>query len=162
MSWASYRIEHRDSNGFFVLDYLSPKDLEASMGDDEGYRRFFYSLYRCQPDEANDFNRRRFLIAEKYPALVIDVGDYFILTGQAACEILSTHYYSLSIIEDYDQKIKDYYFGRYEEVLSFHQRTQSLPIPINLTEGQLGTDSNIGALIHEAVLHGMLRVSKSD
>jgi len=162
MSGDSYRIEHRDYRGFFVIDYLSPKDLEASMGDDEGYRRYFYSLYRCPPDEVNDFNRRRVSIAEKYPAFVIDVGDFFILTGQAACEILSTHYYSMSIIEDYDQKIKDYYFGRYEEVLSFHQRTQSLPIPINLTEGQLGTDSNIGALIHEAVLHGMLRVSKSD
>jgi len=91
MSGASYRIEHRDSRGFFVLDYLSPKDLEAIMGDDEGYRRYFYSLYRFSPDEDNDFNRRRAETSKKYPELVLDVGGYFVLTGQAACDILSTY-----------------------------------------------------------------------
>jgi len=162
MSGTAYKIAYRNSQEFCGLYYYSPKDLESSIGDDEDYRRYFYSLYRCSPDEDNDFNRRRNEIADKYPELVVYVGDYFVLTGQAACEILSTYYYSLSIIDDYDRQTKDYYFGRYESVLSYHQRTQSLPFPIILTEGQLGTDSNIGALIHEAVLCGMLRVSKSD
>lgn len=131
MSGTEYKIEYKNSEGFCGLDYSSPKDLESSMGDDEDYRRYFYSLYRCSPDEDNDFNRRRAEIAQKYPELVLDVGEYFVLTRQAACEILTTYYYSLSIIDDYDRQTRDYYFGRYEGVLSFHQRTQSLAIPIN-------------------------------
>jgi hypothetical protein len=137
---------------------MSPKEQEAELRTEEDFKRYYYSLYRCLPNEKNDFNNRRNQIRIKYPELVILFGNYFVLTGNAACEVLSTYYYSLSLLEDYNDEEKNYYIERYETVKEKHRKSQSLDVPINLTEGQLGTDNNIEFYVKEAVINKLLTV----
>ena len=148
-----------NSDSYCGLEYMSPKEQEAELRTEEDFIRYYYSLYRCLPNEKNDFNNRRNQIRIKYPELVIPFGNYFVLTGNAACEILSTYYYSLSLLEDYNDEEKNYYIERYETVKEKHRKSQSLEVPINLTEGQLGTDNKIEFYVKEAVINKLLTVS---
>ena len=156
-----YKINFANSDGYCGLEYKSPKELESEISSDEDFHKFFYTLYRCPPYERNDFNHRRNQIRIKFPELVIPVGNNFILVGEAAYEILSTYYYSRSLIEEYDEGVKKYYFKRYEQVKEIHKESQSLPVKIDLTEGQLGTDKDYDFYIKQAVLYKLLTVWKT-
>ncbi len=153
-----YKMNFSNSDSYCGLEYMSPKEQEAELRTEEDFKRYYYSLYRCLPNEKNDFNNRRNQIRIKYPELVILFGNYFVLTGNAACEVLSTYYYSLSLLEDYNDEEKNYYIERYETVKEKHRKSQSLDVPINLTEGQLGTDNNIEFYVKEAVINKLLTV----
>jgi len=153
-----YKMKYENAEEFCGLEYKSPKAQEAELSSDEDFNKYFYSLYRCMPYEQCEFNDRRNEIKEKYPNLVIPVGNNFVLTGVAACEILSVYYYSLSLIEEYDEDVKKYYFKRYETVKEAHETSQSLEI--DLTEGQLGTDNDFDFYIKEAVVNKTLSVWK--
>ena len=155
-----YKMDYVNSEGFCGLEYKSPKEQESEISSDEDFNKYFYSLYRCMPYEKCEFNTRRNKIRLKYPDLVIPIGNNFILTGQAACNILSVYYYSLSLIEDYEEDVKRYYFKRYERVIKAHEDAKSLLIGIDLTEGQLGTDRDFEFYIKEAVLNKTLNVWK--
>ncbi len=89
---------------------------------------------------------------------MIPFGEYFILTGQAAYEIMSTYYYTLSLVTEFSEKEKNYYFDRFNSVKQMHEKSQSLPFPIDMTEGQLGTDENIEFYIKEAIINKLLSV----
>jgi hypothetical protein len=157
-----YKVNLNNGSGSVGVEVLTPGQLEQQMTTEEDYKRYFYSLYRCSPDEKSDFNYRRNAIKEKYPDLVISFGKYFSLQGVAAYEILSSFYYSLSLIEEYDQETQDYYFNRYEEVKDAHESSQSLPFPINLTEGQLGTDHKFNFYLKEMLVNRQLLIELID
>jgi hypothetical protein len=157
-----YKMDYQNSEGYCGLEYKSPKEQEVEINSNEDFNKYFFSLYRCMPNEECDLNTRRNKLRIKHPELVIPVGDNFVLTGQAACEILSAHYYSLSLVEDYEEDVKKYYFKRYETVKDVHNRAKSLPIPMDLTEGQLGTDRDFDFYIKEAIVNKMLSVWKDE
>ena len=156
-----YKMDFENSDGYCGLEYKSPKELESEISSDEDFYKFFYSLYRCLPNERNDFNNRRNQIRIKYPELVIPVGNNFILIGEAAYEILTAHFYSLSLIVECEEDVKKYYFKRYEQVKEIHKQSQSLPVKIDLTEGQMGTDKDFEFYIKQAVLNKLLTVWKT-
>lgn len=156
-----YKMNYANAEGYCGLEYKSPKELESEIGSEEDFNNYFYSLYRCYPYESNEFVNRRNKIKDKYPELVVPVGNNFVLTGQAAYEILSAYYYSQSLVEDYEEDVKNYYFKRYEQVKETHETTQSLLVKIDLTEGQLGTDKDFEFYIKEAVVNKMLNVWKA-
>ena len=156
-----YKMDYANSEGYCGLEYKSPKELEAEINSEEDFSRYFFSLYRCLPNERNEFTNRRNQIRIKYPELVIPIGSNFVLTGQAAYEILSAYYYSQSLVEGYDEDVKGYYFKRYEQVKEAHEKSQSLLVGIDLTEGQLGTDKDFDFYIKEAVVNKMLTVWKA-
>ena len=153
-------MNYVNAEGFCGLEYKSPKEKELEINSDKDFDNYFYSLYRCLPNEQCEFNTRRNQIRIKYPDLVIPIGKNFVLTGKAAYEILSIYYYSQSLTEDYEEDVKKYYFKRYEDVKKSHERSQSLQIKIDLTEGQLGTDGDFDFFIKEAVVNKMLNVWK--
>jgi len=153
-----YKIDYFNSDGYCGLEYKSPKEQESELNSKDDFERYFYSLYRCTPSEQNDFNARRNQMRNKYPKLVIPFGAYFILTGQAAYEIMSTYYYTLSLVAEFSEKEKNYYFDRFNSVKQMHEKSQSLPFPIDMTEGQLGTDENIEFYIKEAIINKLLSV----
>jgi hypothetical protein len=157
-----YKINYSNHPSFCGLDYKSPKQLENEMNTYEEFNHFYFNLYRCLPDEECEFNKRRQAIKEKYPDKVIQFGDYYVLNGVAAYEIISAFYYSLSLVEDYEEDVKKYYFKRYEQVKQAHKSAQSLPIPIDLTEGQLGTDSDIEFFVNEAIISRQITVWKNE
>ena len=153
-----YKMNYINAEGYCGLEYKSPKEQEAEIGNEEDFNNYFYGLYRCLPNEKCEFNTRRNQIRIKHPELVIPIGNNFVLTGQAAYEILSVYYYSQSLMEDYEEDVKKYYFKRYEDVKKAHENAQSLRIAIDLTEGQLGTDRDFEFYIKEAVVNKMLNV----
>jgi hypothetical protein len=153
-------MDYQNSEGYCGLEYKSPKEQEVEINSNEDFKKYFFSLYRCMPNEDCDLNTRRNKLRIQHPKLVIPVGDNFVLTGQAAYEVLSAHYYSLSMVEEYEEDVKNYYFKRYETVKKVHDRAQSLPVPIDLTEGQLGTDRDFDFYIKEAIVNQMLSVWK--
>ena len=153
-----YKMSYMNATGFCGLEYRSPAQLESQMNSPEDFRHFYFALYRCSPDEDNEFNKRRTEVSIKYPKLVIPLGNYYVLEGHAASEILSTFYHSLTLCDDIDDEAKSYYVSRYETVIEINRKAQALPIPLNLTEGQLGTDRTIERMVHEAVLCRQLTV----
>ncbi len=153
-----YKMNFSNSDGYCGIEYKSPKDQEAELQTEEDFHRYFFSLYRCSPTERNEFNNRRNQVRIKYPKMVIPFGSNFILTGQAAYEIMSAYYYSLSLVEGYTKEEKNYYFGRYESVKLMYEKSQSLPVPINLTEGQLGTDEMVAFYFKEAIINRLISV----
>jgi hypothetical protein len=155
-----YKINYFNEPGFCGLEYKSPKQLEAEMSSYEEFAKFYFNLYRCLPDEDNEFNKRRHSIKEKYPDKVVILGEYYVLFGVAAYEILAAFYYSLFLIEGSDDVEKKYYFRRYERIKEAHNKSQSLPKPIDLSEGQLGTDEDISFFINEAIKSRQITIWK--
>ena len=155
-----YKLDFENSNDFCGLEYQSPAEMEASVSDDRSFKKYYFGIYRCSPDEKNEINILRVSVKEKYPDLVIPVGAHFILSGKAACKVLSSYYYSRSLLEDQPQIHAAYYKQRYESVAKRHDDSQSLPKPINLTEGQLATDFDSEFYIKIAVLEKRLTLWK--
>ncbi len=154
-----YKIKLSNSDEYCSIDCTSPKQLEQNLNSMHDYEKYFFSLYRCFPYDDNDFIKRRNLIREKFPDLVIAFGDYYILTGQAASEVLTTFYYSHTLIDEYDDALKNYFWKRYNSTKEKHQNSQSLPFPINLTEGQLGTDEDIEIFFKQSLISYSITVS---
>ncbi len=131
--------------------YKSPSLLESSIFTEDDYRKFHFALYGCAPDEEGGINERRREISIKYPEKTVPCGRYFILTGVAAFEALSAFYYSIHLVETLPEDLRAYYLERFEQIKEMHQRSQSLPVPIDLTEGQFGTDKRMEIYVNEAI-----------
>lgn len=149
-----HKVYFSNDSSYCGIAYKSQKQLESEIVSDDDFKKYYFSLYRCSPDEDNDFNRRRTGIKNIHPDLSIPVGKYFILLGQAAHEILDLYYYSLSVFEDLDEKSKQYYARRCETVKIKHERARSFSI--DLTEGQLGTDDDIEFYITKAFANNQI------
>jgi hypothetical protein len=124
--------------------YTSPSILERTISTEDDYRRLHFALYRCSPDDICGINERRKELSIKYPSKTIPCGRYFILIGVAAAEALSAFYYSMHLAETLPEYLRSYYLERFEKIQEMHQRSQSLPTPVDITEGQFGTDKKMG------------------
>jgi len=147
------------------IGFLTPAQLEAEMASEQDYYGYYYSLYRCLPSDNNELNKRRDQIKERFPQLSINLpfNEFYVLEGVAAYEILSTFYYSLHVDELHDITTEErkYYLKRFEQVKTAHERSQNLPYPINLTEGQLGTDREMELYYSQMLLNRQLVIRKS-
>ena len=144
-----------DSTG--NLRFISTASLEGELdGSIEKFEEYFFALYHCSYAEETGIKERREQLAEFYPNNVIRVGEYFVLDGEAAYSALSSYYLSLIQAETLSQDYRDYIKERLEEVTGAHRASQSLPIPINLTEGQLANDRRMEALTCIAIGNGQI------
>ena len=142
------------------LRFISTAKLELELdGSYEKFYEYFFAIYHCSYAENSGIKERREELAKFYPNNVIKVGDYFVLDGEAAFSALSSYYLALIQAETLSQEYRDYIAERLEEVTSAHKASQSLPIPINLTEGQLANDKRMEMLTCIAIGNGQVVVT---
>ena len=138
------------------LVFASLPALEQALdGSEEAYQRYFFALYHCSPDEDCALNERRKLVRAQYPEKVVEVGQRFVLVGEAAFQIVSAYFQGLAIQGSPDE-FREYAKRRHEIIVRKHRSSQSLPVPIDLTEGQLSADSDLDFYACLALSNGQI------
>lgn len=138
------------------LVFASVSSLEQALdGSEEAYRRYFFALYHCSPDEECALNERRELMRVQYPDKVVEVGQRFVLVGEAAFQIVSAYFQGLAI-QGSPEEFREYAKRRHEVIVRKHRASQSLPVPIELTEGQLSADSDLDFYACLALSNGQI------
>ncbi len=126
------------------LVFASTAALERALdGSDEAYYRYFFALYHCTPDENAGINDYRCRLREQYPRNAVSVGRHFVLWGEPAFQALRSYYYALSIEESLSDEFRAYARGRQQTIEQRHRSSQALPVPIDLSEGQLSADETL-------------------
>lgn len=123
------------------MKFASITALERALdGSDETYSRYYFALYHCTPDEDAGINNLRRSLREQYPESAVSVGRHFVLWGEPAYQALRSYYYTLSITESLSDEFRAYAKVRQQAVEQRHSSSQALPVPVNLSEGQLSAD----------------------
>jgi len=126
------------------LQFASTAALERALdGTDEWYERYFFALYHCSPDEQAELNERRKEMRRAYPDKVTEVGRHFVLCGEPAFLVLSAYYQALVKAETLPEDFRNYAQRRHDTIVDIHRKSQRLPVPIDLTEGQLSNDTEL-------------------
>jgi len=146
-----------DANSDGNLRFVSTRFLESELdGSESTFEDYFFSIYRYSYKSNSDVKTLREQLCNEYPTNVIRVGDYFVLEGEAAYLSLSSYYKALINANHIGEEFREYYVERLAEITKKHNGSQSLPIPINLTEGQLSYDSRVELLTSIALNYGQV------
>ena len=108
------------------------------------------------PDENAGINNYRCRLREQYPRNAVSVGRYFVLCGEPAFQALRSYYYALSIEESLSDEFRTYAKGRQQAVEQRHRSSQELPVPIDLSEGQLSADATLDFYACLALSNGQI------
>lgn len=138
------------------LVYASIRSLENALDSEDEFRRYFYSIYHCAPHEDAAINKLRAELREKSPNDSTTVGGFFVLFGESAYKALSWYYGEIAKTETLSQEYRDYYAERLVEISLKHSKSQSLPKPIDLSEGQLADDPKMNFLATLALMNGQI------
>lgn len=150
-------IKRANASSLGNLRFVSTASLERGLdGSYETFYEYFFAIYHCSYAEDSGIKERRLELSKTHPNNVVEVGDYFVLTGVAAYHALSSYYYTLTLTDTLSDEYKGYMAVRLEEVKSAHIASQSLPIPVDLTEGQLANDKNMELLTCIAIGNGQI------
>lgn len=144
------------------LVYASIKSLEGAIDSEEEFKRYFFSIYHCSPDEDAGINRLRSEIRSQSPDNAVSVGNYYVLWGEPAIKALSWYYTEITKADTLPQEYRDYYAERLIEIAQKHARSQNLPKPIDLSEGQLADDPRMNFLATLALMNGQIFPSLKD
>lgn len=133
-----------NANGNGNLRFISTKALEEALdGSYSKFEDYFFAIYHCSYKENSGIKERRAQLSSAYPSNVIKVGDYFVLDGEAAFLALSSYYQALINADTLSDDFRSYIKEQLNSIIEKHTRSQSLSVPINLTEGQLSYDSRL-------------------
>jgi hypothetical protein len=155
-------IKRANASSIGNLRFISTASLERGLdGSYETFYEYFFAIYHCSYAENSGIKERREELSKTYPKNVIRVGDYFVLDGEAAYLALSAYYLALIQADTLSKEYRNYIEERLTEVTSAHNKSQSLPIPINLTEGQLANDMRMELLTCIAIGNGQVVVQNS-
>lgn len=136
------------------LVFASTSALERTLdGTDEVYQRYFYALYQCSPDEPAGINEYREQLRKSNPKNAVQVGRHFVLWGNEAFQALVWYYEALSDAPTLPDEFRAYAKRRVQEITSTHQKSQGLPVPLDLSEGQLSNDPNLAFYAYMALLN---------
>ena len=113
-------------------------------------------MYQCSPDEPAGINDLRKHLQQKFPDKALPVGRHFILYGEPAFQALSAYYQALVDCETLSNDLREYAGRRFDAVKIAHVDSQSLPIPIDLTEGQLSQDELLKFYTCVAIRNGQV------
>jgi hypothetical protein len=139
------------------LGYLSTSALERGLdGSDKSFEEYFFALYHCSPDEPAEINDRRQQLRDQYPSKAIQVGRHFVLSGEAAFQALAAYYQGYVLCETLSDDFRAFSQRRLDAMIEAHRKSQSLPVPIDLTEGQLSEDRELGFLTCIAISNGQV------
>lgn len=126
------------------LVYASIASLERALdGTSESFRRYFFAVYHCTPDEGAGINLIRARLRAANPDDAVAVGDYFVLWGESAFQALSWYYTELTKAETLPEEFREHAAMRLAEITQKHEASQRLSPPIGLSEGQLADDSKL-------------------
>jgi len=128
-----------------TLRFYSTRSLERRLdGSEERYAIFFYSIYHCMPDEPSGVNERRNAVRQQFPDKSIQINErQFVLVGVPAFQVISAYYQALIACDTLSDDYRAYKKEHLQMVQQAHQDSQSLPVPIDLTEGQLAHDERV-------------------
>ena len=139
------------------MQFASITALERALdGSDEAYSRYYFALYHCVPDEDAGINDLRRSLREQYPKNAVSVGRHFVLWGEPACQALRSYYYALSITESMSDEFCAYAKVRQQAVEQRHSSSQALPVPVDLSEGQLSADEMLDFYACLALSNGQI------
>jgi hypothetical protein len=137
--------------------FHSTTALESRLdGSDQSFARYFFALYHCSPDEQAGINELREQLRLKHPTKCVSVGQRFVLTGKAAYQALAAYYRALSEAETLGDDFRGYAAERLAAITKAHRDSQALPVPIDLTEGQLAQDFRLELLTCVAIHNGQV------
>ena len=154
---ATVGIERANANGKGNLRFASTVALEQLLdGSEETFENYFFAIYHCSYSEKSGIKERREQLAKFYPNNVINVGKFFVLSGEAAFSALSSYYQALVGADTLSEDFKEYIAKRLVEIEDAHKQSQSLRIPIDLTEGQLSNDKQLSFLTCLAIDNGQI------
>jgi hypothetical protein len=150
-------FERANSKSMGDLCFVSTAAMERGLdGSEERFADYFFSIYHCSPDEPAGINELREQLRQAHPTKVIQVGQRFVLSGQAAYLALVSYYQALSVSETLKDDFRTYARECLDRVTEVHHQSQSLPIPIDLTEGQLNEDHRVEFLTCIALRNGQV------
>jgi hypothetical protein len=139
------------------LRFISTKALEQSLdGSDENFNRYYFAIYHCGPDEQSGLKNLRDQLRTQFPSMATDVGRHFILAGAAAFSALGAYHEACINAETLPEEFREYMRERLAAITEKHNRSQSLPVPIDLTEGQLSHDERLEYLTCIALSNGQV------
>jgi len=141
------------------LRFSSVRALEQGLdGSEARFARYFYAIYRCPHDDDTPWGncQVRNELRAKYPDKAINVGNRFVLTGRPAFEALSCLYQALAVCDTQSNAMRAYWKERLDEITVRDRDSQSLPVPIDLTEAQLGYDAQLEFLTCIALMQGQV------
>ena len=108
-------IKRANSNTVEKLRFVSTVTLEQELDKTyEKFNEFFFAIYHCSYAENSGIKERREQLRKTYPNKIIQVGEYFVLTGEAAYLALSTYYHALLEADTLSEEYKDYIKQRLE------------------------------------------------
>jgi len=144
------------------LRFASTVALEQELdGTENTFEEYFFAIYHCSYFEKSGIKERREQLANFYPNNVIKVGNFFVLDGEAAFSALSSYYQALVQADTLNEDFKEYIAKRLIEIEKAHKSSQSLSIPINLTEGQLSNDKQLSFFACLAIDNGQVLLSRN-
>jgi hypothetical protein len=146
-----------DASGSGNLRFVCTKTLENELdGSEDKFQDYFFAIYGCSHKENWGITDFRQKLSNEFPNNVIRVGNYFVLDGEPAYLALSSYYKALIEAPNISEEFVEYFKERLEAITSKHNKSQSLPTPINLTEGQLSYDSRVELLTSIALNYGQV------
>lgn len=144
------------------LRFASIKTLESQLdGSEDRFAEYFFALYHCSPYEASGIRERREELKKQYPTKFVEVGEHFVLVGEPAFQALAAYYRAMAESEVTVESYRKYYAERLNVLIDRHQKSQSLLVQIDLTEGQLSNDEQLEFLTCVAIANGQI-VSAED
>jgi hypothetical protein len=159
-----YRILMRFANGEQQLRFFSTASMERGLdGNEERFGKYFFAIYHCSPDEREPpggIVERREQLRRQFPDKVIAIGKRFVLTGDAAWTALAGYYQALVVAETLGDDFRAYAKERLDAITIEHRQSQSLPVPIDLTEGQLANDPRLELLTCIALRNGQVMIAE--
>jgi hypothetical protein len=139
------------------LRFMSTATLERGLdGSEERFADYYFAIYHCSPDEPAGINERRVQLRHEFPTKAIPVGKRFVLQGEPAFLALAAYYQALINDETSANDFRSYMSERLNAIIGAHRDSQSLPIPIDLTEGQLSNDQHLELLTCIAISNGQI------
>jgi len=124
--------------------FASTASLERALdGTDKAFEQYYFSLYHCSPDESAGINQYREQLRLSHPEKAVSIGRHFVLWGHPAHHALTWYFEQLSNVTTLSDEFRAYAKHRLAEITSKHQKSQGLPVPIDLSEGQLSDDPTL-------------------
>jgi hypothetical protein len=139
------------------LAFYSTAALERGLdGGEDRFAAYYFALYHCSPDEPAGINELRERLAHDFPTKVVTFGQRYVLTGEPAFIALTAYHHGIADAETLSKEFRAYSAERVREITERHRRSQSLPIPIDMTEGQLAQDFQLEYLTCIAIRNGQV------
>ena len=143
------------STGTVIFHSIAAMERGLNGGEDR-FADYYFAIYHCAPDESGGINERREQLRKQFPDKAISVGKRFVLQGEPAWLALAAYYQALIACETLSDDFRAYAKERFEDCTQRHRASQSLPIPIHLTEGQLASDPRLEFLTCVALGNGQV------